>query len=79
MRDPPCDLSAQGWLGERARVMQKEVAEGGDIALGAIASSRAAERYGLAVLAEDLQDRDDNQTRFVLLARAPDRSFAGGA
>lgn len=44
-----------------------EVAAGKDPSVGAIASKRAADRYGLAVLAPDLQDRSDNQTRFVVV------------
>jgi prephenate dehydratase len=47
----------------------QQVAEAGDQGLAAIASRRAGERYGLAVLAEDLQDRSDNQTRFYLIVR----------
>jgi prephenate dehydratase len=36
----------------------------------AIAPRLAAERYGLAILAEDVEDHPENQTRFVLLAQA---------
>lgn len=36
----------------------------------AIGSRAAAERYGLVVLAESIQDVDENFTRFVLLAQA---------
>lgn len=43
----------------------REVAERGDPVHGAIASSAAAERYGLVVLEEGVQDRRDNHTRFV--------------
>jgi len=50
----------------------REIAERGDPAHGAIASSAAAERYGLAVLEEGVQDRRDNHTRFV--AVVPHRS-----
>ncbi len=46
-----------------------EVAAAGDASVAAIASRRAGERYGLDVLEADLQDRDDNQTRFYLIAR----------
>jgi prephenate dehydratase len=35
----------------------------------AIAPRLAAERYGLEILAEDVEDHLDNQTRFVLVAR----------
>jgi prephenate dehydratase len=37
----------------------------------AIASRRAAERYGLAIAAADIQDADDNVTRFAILAAGP--------
>jgi prephenate dehydratase len=47
----------------------QEVAAAGDPTVAAIASRRAGERYGLEVLEADLQDRDDNQTRFYLIAR----------
>jgi len=43
----------------------REVAELGDLSHGAIASRAAADRYGLAVLEEGVQDRPDNHTRFV--------------
>ncbi len=36
----------------------------------AIGSRKAAERFGLAILAESIQDVDENVTRFVLLAQA---------
>lgn len=38
---------------------------------GAVASLRAAEIYGLNVLAQDIQDDSDNITRFLMLAREP--------
>jgi prephenate dehydratase len=47
----------------------QEVARAANRSLGAIAPRGAADRYGLAVLASDLQDRSDNQTRFYLVCR----------
>jgi prephenate dehydratase len=40
-----------------------------DPAVAAIAATWAAEPYGLVVLAEHLEDRPDNATRFVLVRR----------
>jgi prephenate dehydratase len=45
------------------------VAAGGDATIAAIAPMKAAEIYGLNVLAEGLADAEDNVTRFVVLAR----------
>ena len=45
----------------------REVAGEGDPSVAAIAPLGAAARYGLEVVARDLQDRDDNQTRFLLV------------
>jgi prephenate dehydratase len=49
----------------------REVAERGDPTAAAIAGRAAAERYGLQVVAADVEDRPDNQTRFLALARTP--------
>uniref|UniRef100_A0A0D9Z5P0 Arogenate dehydratase n=1 Tax=Oryza glumipatula TaxID=40148 RepID=A0A0D9Z5P0_9ORYZ len=49
----------------------KTVAEQNLQDTGAIASSLAAELYGLNVLAENIQDDKDNVTRFIMLAREP--------
>jgi prephenate dehydratase len=48
----------------------REVAAAADITVAAISSRSAAARYGLDVLVEDVQDRPDNQTRFLLIGRA---------
>ena len=47
----------------------RDVARAGDPSRGAIASRAAAARYGLAILADGIQDRQDNQTRFVAISR----------
>ena len=44
------------------------MAEAGDPTVAAVASRRAAERYGLDVLADGLQDNAHNFTRFLVLA-----------
>lgn len=46
----------------------RAVAAADDPTVGAIASRRAAERYGLSVLADGLQDDRQNFTRFLVLA-----------
>ena len=47
------------------------VAEQGEARYGAIAPAIAAELYGLEILAERVEDAEDNMTRFVALARDP--------
>lgn len=48
----------------------RELAAAGDRTAAAIASRAAAERYGLEVLAADIQDSDHNVTRFAILGEA---------
>jgi prephenate dehydratase len=55
----------------------REVASRGDPTAAAIAGRPAAERYGLAILAADVEDRPDNQTRFLAIARSPASLIAG--
>ena len=56
----------------------KFVAETGDPALAAIGSEQCAKMYGLQVLRQGIQNRRDNFTRFVVLARQPVQDPACG-
>ncbi|MBI4545681.1 MAG: prephenate dehydratase [Gemmatimonadetes bacterium] len=47
----------------------KEVAAAGDPSVAALAGRPAATRYGLVLLAEEVEDRRDNQTRFLVVSR----------
>ncbi|MEM9464527.1 MAG: prephenate dehydratase [Actinomycetota bacterium] len=47
----------------------RELAESGRLDTAAIAPARAGEVYGLEVLAADIEDHPENQTRFVLVGR----------
>ena len=47
------------------------VKEQGDLQACAIAPVIAAELYGLKIIAEGIEDSNENTTRFVVLARAP--------
>jgi prephenate dehydratase len=47
----------------------REVAERGDPSRGAVGSRRAAEGYGLEILADGVEDRPDSQFRFLAVAR----------
>jgi len=50
----------------------KLIADGGEPGAAAVLSARAAERFGLEVLAQGIQDVADNRTRFLILARELD-------
>ncbi|MBV8151023.1 MAG: hypothetical protein JOY59_05650 [Candidatus Eremiobacteraeota bacterium] len=47
----------------------REIVAAGDRRVAAIGARSAAERYGAAVLAENVQDNPDNFTRFFLIGR----------
>ncbi len=53
-----------------------DVAAAGDRSVAAVASKRAADRYGLVVLAESIETSPDNFTRFFALARDGDDNVA---
>ena len=59
------DVRAANSTAEAARLVAEETAGG----TAAIAPRVAAARYGLDVLAADIADHPDNQTRFVVVAR----------
>lgn len=52
----------------------REVAEGRLPGVAAVAGRGAARRYGLQILAENVEAAHDNQTRFLLLGRRPARA-----
>ena len=63
---PEAEQRAANSTADAARVLgESSDAKGG----AAIAPRLAAERYGLVIVAEDVEDHPDNQTRFVLVAR----------
>ncbi|MCM1245749.1 MAG: prephenate dehydratase [Roseburia sp.] len=49
----------------------KKVAADGDRSQAAIAARRAAKEYGLQVLKEDIQQEENNSTRFIVIGRKP--------
>lgn len=50
-------------------ISAKMVAESGDKSLAAIASETAAKLYGLNILARDINSRDKNTTRFIVVSK----------
>jgi prephenate dehydratase/chorismate mutase/prephenate dehydratase len=54
-----------------------DVANVGDPEIAAVASRTAAHRYKLAVLVPDIEDRTDNQTRFLVVSRTPEKQPLG--
>ncbi len=50
----------------------REIAQRADPAHACLAPPLAAGIYGLAVLAENVEDEPDNTTRFIIMAKAPD-------
>lgn len=52
-------------------VAAKQVAEGGNPHAAAIASHPCAALYGLSPVADDIQDSDNNYTRFICITKEP--------
>ncbi len=62
---PDAEQRAANSTADAARMLgESDSADG-----AAIAPRLAAERYGLVIVAEDIEDHPDNQTRFVLVAK----------
>ena len=55
----------------------REVAEWKDPSRGSLATSLAADIYGLDTLAENVEDESHNTTRFVVLSKAPQWAAGG--
>jgi len=68
-------LTTLNWSDNAAAA--REVARLADPAEAAFASELAAEIYGLEVLARHVEDRRDNTTRFLIMAREPDYTRRG--
>ena len=68
-------LTAQNWHDTAGAA--RHVAELKDPSVAAIASSLAAEFYGLDILKKDVEDETHNMTRFLIMAREPDDAPAG--
>lgn len=78
---PHATAQVRGWLADHLPRVTTEaanstadaaraVAEGGARDVAAVGTTLAAEIYGLEVLAADIEDHPDNQTRFVVVARS---------
>ena len=55
----------------------REVSEGDNLTVGALASELAADIYGLDIIARHIEDADNNTTRFLVMAREPDYKKRG--
>lgn len=64
----------QGIIGADTAGSAKEVASGAQPGLAALAAPIAGEIYGLKELANGIEDRSNNTTRFLIMSRDPDYS-----
>jgi prephenate dehydratase len=55
----------------------KYLKETGALDVAAIASRRAAQVYGMQILAEDIEDNPENYTRFLIIAKEPLKTSPG--
>ncbi|WP_199260434.1 prephenate dehydratase [Paracoccus binzhouensis] len=69
----------RGLVGADTAGSALEVARRGEKALAALAAPLAGEIYGLEELASGIEDRQNNTTRFLVMARQPDFSRRGNA
>ena len=49
----------------------KELSESGDRTMAAVASTLAAETYGLNILRDNIEDEEHNTTRFIIMTQEP--------
>lgn len=54
----------------------KQVAQSGDLSLGAIASKETAKLYGLEVIAARINGKSDNSTRFAIISKKEENRFS---
>ncbi|CUH38242.1 P-protein [Jannaschia seosinensis] len=57
----------------------QQIAAAGDRSEAALASEMAGQIYGLEILARHIEDHDRNTTRFLLMARDPERPVVGSS
>jgi len=54
---------------ENTAMAARLVAQSGDMSAAALSSVQCAELYGLEIIKNSVQDRDDNYTRFILISK----------
>lgn len=66
------ELGLKAHVGADTAGSARQIAEAGDPTRAAIASTLAADIYGLDVLKADIEDAEHNTTRFLIMATEPD-------